>query len=519
MAAGRRSGTLVPQNDVVESTATVESFPKLVAGKKRGGRPKAPPPAAPSREWLAWVTEQADAAAAKHQGEQCAKVWISTWAALHCDCQYNGHAKQNRRPEFVREYWQGWRQYMPANRAAFLRAVFNRIGQKPSGRKLAWSNMEVLSNDSKLDRSTLERTIRQEKCHPYPLVSIISQWQSADRRGVPDGVTATSRCLVFELIDDPLAFAKDRDASAARLGALDAAIYDDPDLRLAILKAQASDDPIESEQQIDALLRAHAAANGIPYRALDKIDAARRPYREQRRRDDVQPHQLTTGPTDLTAAGVRPKPRPGVVACPDCGGAVFRPTNGAGKFVNDSDLLEHQCKTTRPVTASVAEARAFLNPAPKRTQRPMDRPFRCPDCDAKVYDDGEKLCNESDGTYGAAGGTHRCRGKAASASADTTRAMEFLGRYPAIYALARHGAIYQIDESRDLPVARDLVNQWPDMEHLAKMLELFLLKCDWAPKNEPGTPAQFRHMAPSADALLRKHGHRPQEATAGHAVA
>jgi hypothetical protein len=89
------------------------------------------------------------------------------------------------------------------------------------------------------------------------------------------------------------------------------------------------------------------------------------------------------------------------------------------------------------------------------------------------------------------------------------KAGEFLGRYPGIYARAKAGAYYHVREARDFPLAMELVTQWPDLEHLEKMLELFLRKADWAPKNVPGSPGQFRHMAPECDALLRKNGHFP----------
>jgi uncharacterized protein YdaU (DUF1376 family) len=90
-----------------------------------------------------------------------------------------------------------------------------------------------------------------------------------------------------------------------------------------------------------------------------------------------------------------------------------------------------------------------------------------------------------------------------------TKAGDFLRRYPGIYARAKAGANYHVREARDFPLAMELVTQWPDLAHLEKMLELFLRKADWSPKNVPGSPGQFRHMAPECDALLRKHGHAP----------
>jgi hypothetical protein len=89
------------------------------------------------------------------------------------------------------------------------------------------------------------------------------------------------------------------------------------------------------------------------------------------------------------------------------------------------------------------------------------------------------------------------------------RAGAFLDRYAALYAKARHGAFYRLKPARDHAYACQLVATWPDDAHLDKMAELFLLKSDWKPKNEPGTVGQFLHMAPQADAELRKHGHAP----------
>lgn len=92
------------------------------------------------------------------------------------------------------------------------------------------------------------------------------------------------------------------------------------------------------------------------------------------------------------------------------------------------------------------------------------------------------------------------------------RAGEFLQRIPAIYAKSRNGARYVVKHARDHPTAMDLVTAWPDLEYLSDMYELFLRKDEWKPKNVPGSPGQFRHMAPQCDAILRQHGHRGSKA-------
>jgi hypothetical protein len=83
-------------------------------------------------------------------------------------------------------------------------------------------------------------------------------------------------------------------------------------------------------------------------------------------------------------------------------------------------------------------------------------------------------------------------------------ARAFIERYPEIYAKARSGANYCVRVARDFPAFLELVTRWPDMDYLCDMLRLFLLKKDFAPKNEPGSPRQFLWLAPQCDALLRE---------------
>lgn len=86
------------------------------------------------------------------------------------------------------------------------------------------------------------------------------------------------------------------------------------------------------------------------------------------------------------------------------------------------------------------------------------------------------------------------------------KAAVFLNQYATVYAKARNGACYLVKPARDHAYACDLVAAWPDLDYLAAMAELFLLKTDWKQKNEPGTVGQFKHMAPQCDALLKQHG-------------
>lgn len=80
----------------------------------------------------------------------------------------------------------------------------------------------------------------------------------------------------------------------------------------------------------------------------------------------------------------------------------------------------------------------------------------------------------------------------------------FLERYPGIFAKVRSGAAYHVRSARDHPVAMDLIQTYGDVDYLCDMLELFLRKTEWKPKNVPGSPGQFRHMAPECDAELRR---------------
>lgn len=82
-------------------------------------------------------------------------------------------------------------------------------------------------------------------------------------------------------------------------------------------------------------------------------------------------------------------------------------------------------------------------------------------------------------------------------------AARFMEGYPDVYARCRNGARIPMREARDFPVCCDLVTTWPDLDHLTDMLRLFLLRRDFAPRNQPGTPRQFAHMAPECDSLIR----------------
>jgi hypothetical protein len=88
-------------------------------------------------------------------------------------------------------------------------------------------------------------------------------------------------------------------------------------------------------------------------------------------------------------------------------------------------------------------------------------------------------------------------------------ASEFLERYPEVFASCRSGAVYRTTHrtfERDMGYAREVARSWPNIDRLLSMLELFLRRTDVGPKNVPGTPGQFAHLAPDCDRLLREHG-------------
>lgn len=82
----------------------------------------------------------------------------------------------------------------------------------------------------------------------------------------------------------------------------------------------------------------------------------------------------------------------------------------------------------------------------------------------------------------------------------------FLRGYSGVYAKCRGGAPYRVPEVKYWPVALELAHDYPDADRLLAMLEVFLLRTDIGPKNVPGTPGQFKHMAPDCDRLLRVNG-------------
>jgi hypothetical protein len=86
---------------------------------------------------------------------------------------------------------------------------------------------------------------------------------------------------------------------------------------------------------------------------------------------------------------------------------------------------------------------------------------------------------------------------------------EFLERIPETYAKCRSGAVYRTTNrtfERDFGAAVDVARLYPNIDRLLSMYEIFLRRTDIGPKNNPGTPGQFAHMAPDCDRLLRENG-------------
>lgn len=82
----------------------------------------------------------------------------------------------------------------------------------------------------------------------------------------------------------------------------------------------------------------------------------------------------------------------------------------------------------------------------------------------------------------------------------------FLEDYPSVYSECRDGAYYHVPQAKYWPVALELAAAYPDRQRLGNMLRIFLKRTDIGPKNTPGTPGQFRHMAPDCDRLLKANG-------------
>lgn len=86
------------------------------------------------------------------------------------------------------------------------------------------------------------------------------------------------------------------------------------------------------------------------------------------------------------------------------------------------------------------------------------------------------------------------------------KAGKFLASYQRIYAEERNGAHFPLKPVLHFQTACELVQGWPDLARLELMLRTFCKlpaseKMAW-----PGTPAQFKHLAPSIDARLRQAG-------------
>ena len=86
------------------------------------------------------------------------------------------------------------------------------------------------------------------------------------------------------------------------------------------------------------------------------------------------------------------------------------------------------------------------------------------------------------------------------------KAARFLERYVLVYAEERRGAHFALKPVLHFQTACELVQGWPDLSRLELMLRTFCKlpaseKMAW-----PGTPAQFKHLAPSIDARLRQAG-------------
>ena len=86
------------------------------------------------------------------------------------------------------------------------------------------------------------------------------------------------------------------------------------------------------------------------------------------------------------------------------------------------------------------------------------------------------------------------------------KAGKFLASYQRIYAEERNGAHFPLKPVLHFHTACELVQGWPDLVRLELMFRTFCKLPSSEKMAWPGTPAQFKHLAPAIDARLRQAG-------------
>ena len=140
-------------------------------------------------------------------------------------------------------------------------------------------------------------------------------------------------------------------------------------------------------------------------------------------------------------------------------------------------------------------------------------PAKVPESFAKTKEvDANALhCSSSSSSSSSASAEQIQRARAAPAHIFVSeeiseKAGKFLTKYQAIYAEERNGAHFPLKPVLHFQTACELVHGWPDLARLELMFRTFCKlpaseKMAW-----PGTPAQFKHLAPAIDARLRQAG-------------
>jgi uncharacterized protein YdaU (DUF1376 family) len=90
---------------------------------------------------------------------------------------------------------------------------------------------------------------------------------------------------------------------------------------------------------------------------------------------------------------------------------------------------------------------------------------------------------------------------------DGTNADTFWNTWREIHQRTQHGAMLSLQpRGREIQTLVDIVTAYPDMEHLARMAEVFMLRDDAEVRGKPKSLGLFLYHAPWCDAQLRRAG-------------
>jgi hypothetical protein len=88
---------------------------------------------------------------------------------------------------------------------------------------------------------------------------------------------------------------------------------------------------------------------------------------------------------------------------------------------------------------------------------------------------------------------------------DGTNADTFWNTWRALHQRTQHGAMLHLQpRGREIQTLVDIVTAYPDMEHLARMAEVFMLRDDAEVRGKPKSLGLFLYHAPWCDSELRR---------------